>query len=222
MEFSLLVNKLEEGVPLAYLLGEQEFYGRTFTLSEDVLIPRPETEGLLERTLSFEAQRVLELCTGSGILAVSLALEGRDVSAVDISPQALQVAKKNALRYGVRVHFLEGDLFAPVQGTFDMILANPPYIDSEELKGLAVASQEPLLALDGGVRGMEVIERILEEAPKYLKEDGVLLLEMGWDQAEEVKKKATHYECVTIERDLFGRDRYVIARSGRKHAGKVR
>lgn len=220
--FRELSEKYDAGTPLAYVLGEHAFYGRSFVVNEHVLIPRPETEGLLERALGFEAKRVLELCTGSGILAVSLALEGRSVTASDISKEALDVARINASHHEAVIEFVQSDLFTHVEGKYDMILANPPYIDSEVLKGLDVYHQEPTLALDGGKEGMELINRILEEAPNYLHDDGILLMEIGWDQAEAVKKKATHFSCVTIERDLFGRDRYVIARAGRKYAGKIR
>jgi release factor glutamine methyltransferase len=218
-QFQTMLARYASGTPIAYLLGEQAFYGRSFLVNEDVLIPRPETEGLVERALKITADRVLELCTGSGVLAVTLAIEGREVSAVDISSRALEVARQNAKKHGVHVHFMEGDLFSKVQGKYDLIIANPPYIDSKELGKLDVFSQEPTVALDGGERGMEIIARILEEAPKFLTEDGTLLLEIGWDQAKEIKEKASRYECVTIERDLFGRDRYVIARYGRKNAG---
>lgn len=219
--FLSMREERESGVPLAYVLGEQDFYGRTFRVTPDVLIPRPETEGLLERALETKAKTVLELCTGSGILAISLAIDGREVTAVDISEKALEVAKENASMHNVHTDFVQSDLFDRIEGKFDLIITNPPYIDTQELMTLDVSRQEPLLALDGGERGMELIERILMEAPNYLNENGLLLMEIGMEQAQDVKKAAADYAEVTIEQDLFKRDRYVIARPGRKYAGKT-
>lgn len=194
-QFVAWVERRAAGEPLAYLVGEAEFRGRVFQVSPAVLIPRPETEVLielaLERLAGHAAADVVDLGTGSGIVAVSLALECpvATVSAVDLSPDALAVARNNAGRLGAQVDFHEGDWFAPLAGRrFDLIVSNPPYVAEGdphlELNGLP---HEPRLALtdqEAGGNGLACIRRIVTAAPNYLKPGGWLLFEHGYDQGE--------------------------------------
>lgn len=194
-QFAAWVERRAAGEPLAYLLGEAEFRGRVFQVSPEVLIPRPETEVLidlaLEKLQGMARPSVVDLGTGSGIVAVSLALECPDatVAAVDLSPGALAVARNNAGRLGARVDFHEGDWFAPLAGQrFDVIVSNPPYVAEGdphlELNGLP---HEPRLALtdrEPGGNGLACIRRIVAAAAAHLKPGGWLLFEHGYDQGE--------------------------------------
>lgn len=202
-----------QGLPLAYILGEAYFYGRRFEVSEDVLIPRPETEGLVERALELKWDSALDLCTGSGVIAISLALErpSSRIRAVDISPKALEVARTNGKELGAEVVFLLSDLYEEVEGSYELIISNPPYIKRGALESLEVARQEPLLALDGGEEGLDIIERIFDGAHTYLKPGGYLLLEIGDDHEEDIVKLTQGFYG-KIERDLAGKVRYYIGR----------
>lgn len=180
------------GKPLWYVLGNTEFYGYPILVDERVLIPRPETEELaalaVEEVRSGK-KRVLELCTGSGCVAIALAKEtDGSVTATDISADALALAKENAEANGASVAFLESDLFEKVEGVYDVIVANPPYIPRAEISSLQreVKEFEPLLALDGGEDGLEFYRRIAAEVSRYLTDGGVLLLECGEGQAEKI------------------------------------
>jgi len=186
--------------PIQYITGVQEFWSLDFSVGPGVLIPRPESELLIEQVLSLCKEgrvpenghpRILDLGTGSGALAISLAreLEAAVIWASDLSTAALDTAKQNAMRHNVedRVRFVEGDLFLPFEdrgASFDMILSNPPYIDSNTLGSLApeVRDHEPRLALDGGVGGMQIIKKILDECSDYLNPGGWVLLEMDPEQ----------------------------------------
>jgi len=199
-----LIERRISGEPLQYILGHQEFWSIDLKVDPRVLIPRPETEFLVEQALSilFEISHrrppyVLEIGTGSGAIAISLAKEVKDVFmvATDISREALRLAKENAQSAGVlhQIGFVNGDLFGPVQSlrdkeVFDLILSNPPYITRSEIRRLAreIKDFEPTLALDGGEDGMEFYRRITLEAPFYLRKGGWLLLEVGEGQGEEV------------------------------------
>lgn len=195
--------------PLQYLLGRQSFLGRDFFVNESVLIPRPETELLAEKAnqalkhLSGHPA-ALDLCCGSGVLAVSMALDvpNAAVTAVDLSADALAVAMHNAEQLHADVHFLQGDLFSPVQDMrFDVIVSNPPYIPSEECRTLqAEVMQEPMLALDGGKDGLDFYRRIAHEAADHLLPSGVLLLEVGDGEANKVAAMLTGY-TVQIHED---------------------
>lgn len=195
--------------PLQYLLGRQSFLGRDFFVNESVLIPRPETELLAEKAnqalkhLSGHPA-ALDLCCGSGVLAVSMALDvpNTAVTAVDLSADALAVAMHNAEQLHANVHFLQGDLFTPVQEMrFDVIVSNPPYIPSEECRTLqAEVMQEPMLALDGGKDGLDFYRRIAHEAADHLLPGGVLLLEVGDGEANKVAAMLAGY-TVQIHED---------------------
>ena len=194
--YQALTAKRAQRIPLQWLTGVQSFCGHGFAVSPDVLIPRPETGMLVERVIALGKDRtdfaLLDLCCGSGCIAVSckLGLPGAEVIASDLSEQALAIAKLNAERLGANVGFLCGDLFGAVGAKrFDVIVSNPPYIPTEVCSELqAEVQREPLMALDGGTDGLDFYRRIAEEAGHHLKPDGVLLLEIGIGESEEVSR----------------------------------
>lgn len=193
-QFAGLLDRAAAGEPLPYLTGDQEFFGLGFRVTPDVLIPRPDTELLVEEVLQWLADRperqpcrIVDVGTGSGIIAVSLAVHLPEalITAVDVSAEALAVARSNADRHGVsdRIHFVQSDLLESVQEAFDVIAANLPYVAQGELLSLEVARWEPSLALYGGQDGLALIHRLLIQAPAHLAEGGALFLEIGYDQA---------------------------------------
>lgn len=215
------LTRREAGEPVAYLLGEREFYGRVFSVSPAVLIPRPDTELLVEQALLHLPEgspRVLDLGTGSGAIAIAIALEAPHaaVSAVDISAAALDVARSNAARLGASVRWLEGAWCAPVQGeVFDLIASNPPYV-AEEDPHLAQGDVrfEPPGALASGPDGLNDIRTIAAEARGCLKPGGWLLFEHGYDQGDAVRTllaAAGFIDCATLK-DLGGNDRVSFGR----------
>lgn len=187
-------KRVKSNTPLQYLLGKANFYGNEFKVDSNVLIPRFDTEILVERALKEIGEkeaRVLDMCTGSGAIAITVALNSKaTVVASDISPLALNVARRNALDKCVSVEFIESDLFDKIEGKFDYILINPPYIPTSDIETLdkEVKDYEPILALDGGVDGMDVYRKIASEYQNYLNENGVLMLEIGINQTEQIKE----------------------------------
>ena len=218
------VRKRAEGMPLQHLLGTVEFFGRTFRCDARALIPRPETEQLVENVLAEAgdpAVRVVDVGTGSGVIALTLALERPEASltAVDVSREALALAGENAALHGLseRVDFLESDLLAGVTGPFDVIVANLPYIATGEMAGLSPeVRRDPVLALDGGDDGLALVSRLIESAPVFLSAGGVLALEIGHDQAGRVEflLTANNYRDIKKLRDYQGIERILIARHG--------
>ena len=221
-----LIQRRLAGEPTQYLTQVREFYGRKFHVDARVLIPRGETELLVEAALQAVAKdapaRVLDLCTGSGCVSISIAAERPQASvwASDLSPDALAVARQNAEALGVggRVTFFEGDLFAavPEGATFDVIVSNPPYVKAGELPGLQKEVQkEPRLALDGGADGLDVIRRLIVAAKTRLKPGGLLALEIGDEQGPALSTLLTQadYRDVRIEKDLARHDRLALARA---------
>jgi release factor glutamine methyltransferase len=215
-----LVRRRTEGEPTAYLVGRREFYGRPFRVDARVLVPRPETELLLEAALAAlpEGGRALDLCTGSGCLAVSVALErkGARVLATDLSEGALAVARENAAALGAVVDFASGDLWAAVHGDepFDVVVSNPPYVPSKELAGLSrEVRREPCIALDGGEDGLSVLRRIVAGAPARLRPGGTLCLEMHESHADVLTRLCLDagFERAEARRDLAGLPRYTVA-----------
>jgi len=237
------LRQLEDGVPLPYVLGKWEFYGLEFEVTPQVLIPRPETELLVERALHWLKQgsggcgawsverggwRILDVGTGSGCIAIALAVNMPElrVEATDISPEAIDVAKRNAKKFCVlnRIKFLCCNLF-PTAGSFDfrpfgslraslstfnMIVANLPYIPKETLHNLPVYGREPTIALDGGADGLGVIRRLLAEAPRHLTPGGLILLEIEASQGAKVLSLAHDAFAeaeIHLHRDLYGHDR---------------
>jgi release factor glutamine methyltransferase len=210
--------------PVAYLLGRREFYGRIFQVNPGVLIPRPDTEVLLEVALRRTERwsmhgRALDLCTGSGCVAISFSRERPTwrVTGADLSPEALEVARLNARRLGAvwNVDWLEGDLFAPLPAgaTFELITANPPYIPEEEVATLepTVRDFEPHLALSGGQDGFDVTRRLIAEAPRFLAPGGVLALEIMAATGDAVAEmmRAAGFQSVEVARDYGGQERVV-------------
>ena len=190
--FDALCDRRTAREPLQYILGETEFMGLTFHVEPGVLIPRADTEILVEKALEWmkPGERVLDIGTGSGAIAVSLAKLGRQaqVTAVDVSDRALEIARQNAERNGAAVEFVKSDCFSALKGRkYDMIVSNPPYISEDEMRGLMPeVTREPELALFGGADGLDFYRRISREAPEYLNEGGCLLFEIGWLQKDAV------------------------------------
>jgi len=237
-----LFQRREQREPLAYILGTREFWSLSFSVSSGVLVPRPETETLVEAALATwgemkaecgtpNAERreagptIVELCTGSGAVAVALATElpTARILATDVSWRALRVARANAERNGVaeRITFLRGNLCRAVDGqvseeSVDLVVANPPYIPTGELVTLMPEVQwEPRLALDGGADGLRVAREIIETSPDCIRPGGFLLLEIGAEQAETVQALVAasgRLESARVRRDLAGRPRVVVAR----------
>lgn len=211
--------KRKEGVPLWYIIGNTEFYGYKINVNESVLIPRPETEELVQNAISLldENKSVLDLCTGSGAIAISIKLEtNAKVLGVDVSEKALEVAKQNAMLNDADVEFVSSDMFNNVEGLFDMIISNPPYIKSEDIKNLQKeVKKEPILALDGGEDGLKFYKIIAEKAYEYLKDGGYILLECGINQSKDIVKllkDTSKYTEISVILDINGIDRIIKAR----------
>ncbi|MEK6743547.1 MAG: peptide chain release factor N(5)-glutamine methyltransferase [Nitrospirota bacterium] len=221
-------RKLRE--PLQYITGTQEFWGLPFMVTPDVLIPRPETEFVVEAALKavsgITAPVIVDLCTGSGCIAISIAKElaTARIFATDRSERAVPVAQENARRNGVadRIRFLEGDLFGPLEemdlrGRIDVIVTNPPYVRSGDLTTLQpeVRDFEPEIALVAGPEGTEIAERIIHQAPEYLKPGGSLIMEMGVGQASALRKiveETYRFGPIEIVKDLAGIERVLVAK----------
>jgi release factor glutamine methyltransferase len=228
-----LVKRCLENEPVQYLTGRCEFYSLSLKVSPDCLIPRPETELLVERAIEFlrtrsGTQHVCDLCTGSGCISVTIAKNFPDakIIATDICDKALSVAAENIAKYnlGQRIELLHGDLFAPIISRldvkeFDLIVCNPPYVSIPEYEKLdaKVKNYEPKLALDGGVDGLDIYRRIAEQVSAHLKKDGVLLLEIGYLQGQAVRKlleETKIFNPIKIEKDFSNNDRVVTAVKG--------
>lgn len=216
-EYERVVEKRAEHVPLQYITGEQEFMGMTFKVNSNVLIPRQDTETLVEETLKvIEPQmEVLDLCTGSGCILLSILKNAPAVKGTgsDVSKQALLVAKENAKLHNLEADWVRGNLFDNIIGQFDVIVSNPPYIAQTKIPSLMpeVAQFEPIQALDGGPDGLDFYRKITQEAPKHLKENGYLFFEIGFDQGAAVKQLMTDagFKDVAVIKDLAGNDRVV-------------
>jgi release factor glutamine methyltransferase len=226
--FRAVIERRSQGEPTQYLTGHKEFYNRRFSVGPEVLIPRPETEELAEAVLnSLPKDReafAADICTGSGCLAVTLAAERPllRVDATELSPQAAETARRNASTLGVsdRVSVLDGDLFAPLGsrlpcGGYDLIVSNPPYVATREIPGLsAEVRKEPVGALDGGPEGLDLLQRIVEAAPRFLKPGGLLALEIGENQGSAVRRllERSDFCEVQVARDLSRLDRFAYGR----------
>lgn len=211
------LDRVKNGEPLDYVLGESVFYGYKLTVNKNVLVPRPETELVVEQALKYITtdSRVLDLCTGSGAIAITIKKQsGASVVASDISEGALSVAKLNARKNDADVEFVLSDLFENVEGEFDVIVSNPPYIRSSDIEGLdrSVKDYEPRLALDGGESGFDVYDKILTALPSKLKCGGTLVFECGYDQADELIGKINGFKEVFAVKDYSGIDRIIIAK----------
>lgn len=236
---SFALKRRALGEPIEYILGKADFMGFEFKVNKDVLIPRPETEILVETAINLvhslwsivHGKKILEIGTGSGCIAISLAkfLHDVKVTAVDISKPALEIAKKNAGLNDVedKIDFIEGDLFKIYDGEFyygqgqalslhsyDLIITNPPYIPTEEIDGLqAEVSYEPRIALDGGIDGLDFYRRIIKQAGGYLKKQGLLVMEMGFGQKEKIEnlfQNSKDFEIIDIIKDYNGIERVIV------------
>ncbi|MDR3333425.1 MAG: peptide chain release factor N(5)-glutamine methyltransferase [Treponema sp.] len=218
-----VLERRRAGECVAYILGRKEFRGLDFTVTPDVLVPRPDTETLVEAALKVrEAKTLLDLCTGSGAVAISLKHEwpGIEVWASDISVKALEVARGNAERFLRKeaIHFVASDLFDRIEGRFDIITANPPYIPTGMIESLAPEVRgEPRLALDGGEDGLGIIRRLIEDAADHLYPGGVLLIEGDPRQMGAIASlfASRGYGTVQIHEDLAGRPRVIGASRSR-------
>jgi release factor glutamine methyltransferase len=223
-KYEALVDRRVHREPVAYIVGHHEFWGLDFEVMPGVLIPRPETELIVETALELiapERFRIADVCTGSGCLAVAVAHENPnvEVTATDTSDQAIQIARRNALRHGVarRITFVRTDLFEGVEGEFDLIVSNPPYVPERERSSLQpeVRDHEPAQALFAGADGLDVIKRLIAESPRRLKPGGSLVFEIGLGQDSAVTQliSATPgIRMIDLRRDLQGIPRTVVAR----------
>lgn len=230
-KFKEHISKLCEQIPIQYITNKQEFMGLEFYVNENVLIPQPDTEILVEEVINIASMqgktKILDLCTGSGAIGISIVknIETCEMILSDISNEALKIANKNCktlVGVGVpddpnnKIKILQSDLFENIQDKFDIIVSNPPYIKSDVIKTLDKEVQnEPMLALDGGEDGLDIYRKIIEQACEYLNEDGYLCLEIGYDQKEDVIKlieETNQYQDIYSKKDLASNDRIVVCK----------
>ena len=219
--FQSAIQLLDNGMPIQYITNKQEFMGLSFYVDENVLIPQPDTEILVEEVLNKinKQDKILDLCTGSGAIGISLAKNTENVKIYmsDISEKALEIAQRNINKNKVeeKCELVTSDMFENIYSKYDIIVSNPPYIESEEIKILPKeVRNEPIIALDGGFDGLDFYRIIANEAYKYIKEDGILALEIGYNQKEKVidlLNKTGKYKDIYCKKDLGGNDRVVIA-----------
>lgn len=218
-----LIKKVAKGVPVQYVTNKQEFMKMDFYVDENVLIPQPDTEILVEEIINEFKDincKILDLCTGSGAIAISLAkyIKNSNIVASDISLKALQIAKLNAERNLVKnqIEFVVSDMFDEIEKKeFDIIVSNPPYIKTSVIDSLAIqVKNEPYIALDGGYDGLKFYKIIFENAYKYLKKEGKIFVEIGYDQKEDlfnIIRSNSNYKNICCKKDLAGNDRIIVA-----------
>lgn len=219
LHYENLISQRASHVPVQHLIGNQEFMGLEFEVSNDVLIPRQDTEILVEEILKVSQNKeILDMCTGSGCIIISLAKLSslKKAVGVDISEQALLIAARNASKHIVNIEFIKSNLFEKVEGNYDIIVSNPPYIPTGDIEGLMpeVKDHEPLLALDGDKDGLLFYRKIAMESKKFLKSKGHLFFEIGHDQGKAVEHIlcTEGYDNIKVIKDLSGHDRVVSAR----------
>lgn len=212
-----ILDKRKNGMPIQYILGEEDFYGRSFKVLKDVLIPRQDTEISVETLLKIiknnKINNMLEIGCGTGIVSISVDLETKvDVTAVDISQKAIENTKINKEKIGSTITVLKSDLFSNIKNKFDIIYSNPPYIKSDEIEKLQVEvrKHEPRLALDGGEDGLHFYRKIIEKAPEYLNNRGYLVFEIGHDEAKDICALMVDKFDVEVIKDLSKLDRVVV------------
>ena len=218
-KFLNLFNRRLKCEPIAYILGKCEFMGMDFLLDNNTLIPRPDTEILVEKAIDIinknKFKNVIDIGTGSGAIAISLGKYCNiNIDGVDINEKALIVAKKNSEINKIKnINFTQSDIFSKVDKKYDVIISNPPYIKTDEINSLEknVKDYEPLLALDGGKNGLIFYENIVNNSKKYLKDKGYLMFEIGYEQANDVKKmmEDNNFYNITVLKDLSGLDRVI-------------
>ena len=220
-QYFVNIEKLTKGIPLQHITHRQEFMKMDFFVDENVLIPRPDTEILVEEVIKiaqkYNSPRILDLCTGSGAIAISLKkfVPNADITAVDISEKALEIAQKNAEKLEAKINFVKSNLFDKLDNKkFDIIVSNPPYIRKDEIKKLSEEVQkEPKIALDGGEDGLDFYRIIAEQAINYLKTGSFLCFEIGYNQKSDVIKiieDEQNYKNIYCKKDLYGNDRIII------------
>ena len=224
-QFRIFIERRSTHEPLQQITGWQEFMGLRFSVTEDVLVPRQDTETLVEEVMRYlrDGMEILDVCTGSGCILLSLLRYSNGCRGVgcDISEKALAVAGQNAKELGISAQFVQSDLFESIEGRFEYIVSNPPYIRKDMIPTLMeeVRDHEPLIALDGGEDGLDFYRKITREATEHLYSGGMLFFEIGYDQGEAVKllMEEEGYEEVTVSQDLAGLDRVVYGTfNGRK------
>lgn len=216
--FYEIQEKISQGIPLQYAIGEWNFYGYDLKVNENVLIPRPETELLVEEILkeNLEDKKIIDIGTGSGAIAIALKLEGPqslNLTAVDISEKAISLAKQNAEKFDLNIKFIESDLFGKIDERYDYIVSNPPYLTQEEYENVdQLLYHEPITALVAGEKGYEIYEKIIKDAYKYLNENGKIFFEIGYQQAEIVSDLFVKngYSNIKVIKDYSGLDRIVV------------
>ena len=220
-DFFEKVKRLSKNEPIQYIINSVEFMGINFYVDKNVLIPQPDTEILVQKTIeAFQSrkniQKILDLCTGSGAIGVSLCknLNNVQIVATDISENALNIAKKNAEKNKAKIKFVKSDLFENINEEFDVIVSNPPYIETDVINTLSEEVRyEPILALDGGKDGLDFYRIIANNSRKYLKENGMLLLEVGYNQKKSVMNilKKSGFKNIECYKDLSNHDRVIMA-----------
>lgn len=216
-EFYLLLEKRADHIPVQYITGKQEFMGLEFVVSDACLIPRQDTEILVEEVMRHlqDGMSLLDMCTGSGCILLSLLHYSNDCigTGADISKDALDIAKENAQKLCLEAEFIESDLFDQIRGKYDLIVSNPPYIQSDVIMTLdsEVKDHEPILALDGDTDGLSFYRRITKDAKKHLVRGGMLFYEIGYDEKNEVMSimQDEGFHDITCVKDLSGNDRVV-------------
>ena len=220
--FQMSLNALMHGIPLPYIIGEWEFFGLPFKVSPDVIIPRPETELLVERAIAWlqanpKRRNMAEAGTGTGCISISIAkyIADINITAIDISFSALKIAELNAFRHEIdgQIAFMKNDLLNKLKGPFDLICANLPYIPSERLPSLDIYGKEPTLALDGGEDGLAAIGRLILDAPSKLSKGGLILLEIDESHAEKAQnlaQEAFPEASIEVQSDLAGLTRLLL------------
>ena len=225
VEFEKILQKVINGMPVQYITNRQEFMGLKFYVDKNVLIPQPDTEILVERVIEYcnninYSSKILDLCTGSGAIAISLAkyIKNANIYATDISENAIEIANKNAKINKVGINFIKSDMFENIkEKDFDIIVSNPPYIKTSVISTLSnEVKNEPYIALDGGKDGLKFYNIICEKAEKYMNRNGIIFLEIGYDQKENImnifKKKYREVYCL---KDLNNNDRVIIVKGGK-------
>ena len=229
-EYKIVIEKIIKGIPLQYITNNQEFMKLNFFVNENVLIPQPDTEILVEEVLGIvnknkeekeeKTNKILDMCSGSGCIGISLAnyMKNVKVTMSDISKDAIEVAKKNAKDNNVydKVKFIQSDLFENIKEKFDIIVSNPPYIETKTIKKISKQVQnEPIIALDGGEDGLLFYRKLINEAPDFLNDKGYLCMEIGYDQKDKVinlAKEKNEFSKIEAIKDLSGNDRVIILR----------
>ena len=217
-EYREVINKRKKHIPLQHITGTQEFMGFDFLVNENVLVPRQDTECLVENVLPYAyGKKILDMCTGSGCIIISLKKleETAECTGVDISEKALEIALKNARSNEADVSFIKSDMFKNIMEKYDIIVSNPPYIRPDVIKTLEpeVREHDPMLALDGGEDGLRFYRILAEEGKKHLARPGRIFMEIGYDQGKAVKEifENEGFKEVVVKKDLCENDRVVIA-----------